>query len=460
MESSRHNKRQKTSVSDSRTTKGNITGNTEAIDETIIPSDNEGLDTKATIEITERKAVSETKIPNHDQNDKSKHRSTQSDILFSFKNYNSRGDIHKKCGQLPDFIENVMFLEGDGFKNALNYNNLVDLNTLLLAARSIYHLNSECGTLHTRPIFIGEGNDLIQCVTKKAENIILPNELEVQYDTPMAFLIPESNTEHFVCAKICFRKPDVNNDATVEVEIFDSSYQPKDSKKIDTLDCDPDLTKDFLPYVPLKVKEYYSDFVQKKIMAQLWNTLETKSEEDSQVDESNGQAILSHSNYMTGEEAENVSLDDLNGKQYKSAGGLKFKISLKNSILIPSSTNDKTCGINSIVCLLLLMTGEDPSLCEMKFSKTIGNVPKYHKCMMLLFLLSIHKFINDIEDVEYVNTFDHTCGNDQNLMRVTSCDAHNAYFKIMKDELMSLEVDWKTALGDKLFGLFSFLEFL
>ena len=68
MESSRHNKRQKTSVSDSRTTKGNIAGNTEAIDKTIIPSDNDGLDTKAIIEITEKKAVSETKVPNHDQN--------------------------------------------------------------------------------------------------------------------------------------------------------------------------------------------------------------------------------------------------------------------------------------------------------------------------------------------------------------------------------------------------------
>ena len=79
---------------------------------------------------------------------------------------------------------------------------------------------------------------------------------------------------------------------------------------------------------------------------------------------------------------------------------------------------------------------------------------------MLLFLLSIHKFINDIEDVEYGNTFEllTETWNDQNVMRVTSCEAHNAYFDKMKKELKSLKVDWRTALGDKLHGLFSFLE--
>ena len=205
-------------------------------------------------------------------------------------------------------------------------------------------------------------------------------------------------------------------------------------------------------------------------MAQLWNTRGTKSEEDSQVDEGNRQAIPSHSNYMTGEEAENVSLDDSNDKQSKSAGDLKFNISLKNSILIPSSTKDKTCGINSIVCLLLLMTGEDPSLCEMKFSKTFGNVPKYHKSMMLLFLLSIHKFFEDIANVEYGTIEDFSdengsimdsvneTGNDQTLNTVMSCQKNKECLEIIQKEFSSVNVNWSKALGDKLFGLFSFLE--
>ena len=205
-------------------------------------------------------------------------------------------------------------------------------------------------------------------------------------------------------------------------------------------------------------------------MAQLWNTRGTKSEEDSQVDEGNRQAIPSHSNYMTGEEAENVSLDDLNSKQYKSAGDLKFDITLKNSILIPSSTKDKTCGINSILCLLLLMTGEDPSLCQMKFSKKYVDVPQFHKSMMLLFLLSIHKFIEDIGSVEYGNIEDFLdengsimdfvdeTRNDQTVKTVRSCEKHKECLDIIKKEFSLVNVDWSKALGDKLYGLFSFLD--
>lgn len=462
MESSRHNKRQKTSVSDSPTTEGNIFGTTEAICKTIIPSTNEGFGTKLTTEMTEKKAVSETKIPTHDQNDKSKGKSTDDEVYFSFKNYNSIfDDIHKKCGQLPKLIENVMFRKKD-ISDALNYNEYVDLHIFLLAARSIHHFNSDenDNDVHTHPMFIGTDSGLIQSVLDPANIITLPEKLEVEYNVPTAFLIPNKKMRHLVCASICFKKREDNNDATIEVEIYDSAYCPKDSN-IDSLKCETDEFIQFMPYTKVSSeKKYYSNFVRKSIMSQLWNARKTKSEEDKMVDESNGR----------GEEDENASLDDTNRKQYKCAEDLKFQITLKNSFLIPSSGKDKTCGITSTLCLLLLMTGQDPSACEIKFSKHFSNVPHFHKSMMLLFLLSIHKFIKDIGNVEYGHIYDfleengsimdfvNETGNDQTVKTVTSCEKHKECLEIIKKEFSLVNVDWRKALGDKLYGLFSFLD--
>ena len=462
MESSRHNKRQKTIVSDSPTTEGNIFGTTEAICKTIIPSNNEGLDTKLTTEMTEKKAVSETKIPTHDQNDKSKGKSTDDGIYFSFKTYNSLfDDNHKECGQLPKLIENVMFCKKD-ISDALNYEKDVDLHILLLAARSIHHFNHDeiDNVLQAHPIFIGTDSGLIQYVCDSAEFITLPEKLVVKYNVPIAFLIPDKEMRHFVCAKICFKKSGDNNDATIEVEIYDSAYCPKDSN-IDSLKCETDELLQFMPYTKVsEEKEYYSNFVRKGIMSQLWNVRKTKSEEDKMVDESNGQ----------GGEAENASLDDTNCKQYTCAEDLKFQITLKNSVLIPSSGKDKTCGITSTLCVLLLMTGQDPSTCEINFSKHFVNVPHFHKSMMLLFLLSIHKFIEDIGSVEYGNIEDFLdengsimdfvdeTRNDQTVKTVRSCEKHKECLDIIEKEFSLVNVDWSKALGDKLYGLFSFLD--
>ena len=462
MESSRHNKRQKTSVSDSPTTEGNIFGTTEAICKTIIPSKNKGLDTKLTTEMTEKKAVSETKIPTHDQNDKSKGKSTDDGIYFSFKTYNSQfDDDHKKCGQLPKLIENVMFRKKN-ISRALNYENHVDLHIFLLAARSIHHFNYDEieNVLPAHPIFIGTDSGLIQYISDSAEFITLPEKLVAEYNVPIAFLIPDKEMRHFVCAKICFKKSGDNNDATIEVEIYDSAYCPKDSN-IDSLECEPDERLQFMPYTNVsEEEEYYSSFVRKGIISQLWNVRKTKSEEDKMVDESNGQ----------GEEAENASLHDTHCKQYKCAEDLKFQITLKNSVLIPSSGKDRTCGITSTLCLLLLMTGHDPSTCGIKFSEYFDDVPQFHKSMMSLFLLSIHKFFEDIANVEYGTIEDFSdengsimdsvneTGNDQTLNTVMSCQKNKECLEIIQKEFSSVNVNWSKALGDKLFGLFSFLE--
>ena len=90
--------------------------------------------------------------------------------------------------------------------------------------------------------------------------------------------------------------------------------------------------------------------------------------------------------------------------------------------------------------------------------------------MMLLFLLSIHKFIEDIGNVEYGNIEDfleengsimdfvNETGNDQTVKTVRSCEKHKECLEIIKKEFSLVNVDWRKALGDKLYGLFSFLD--
>lgn len=343
------------------------------------------------------------------------------EIGYSFKECHNEYD--SKCGRLPEKIGIDIFQEKN-IESCLDDTLNIDHDILSLAVRAIYHFNCKKeDKLLIHPIFLGVNSELIQCINSLEKNddgikqkIIVPKKLQIEFDHPIGIFLPDKSLNHIVCVKVVFNKKENKKGDSIETKVFDSAYC-SDNKKIGS----PKST-------------------EKSIEGQV---------EDKDVEYNESNSLIFYQSLVEKYIIPSL-VTCLNGTQ--NSNSINTTTELKKSVRNQLSPDDNTCGINSSICMMLMMIGKDPSEGVGGLNEHFEDHTQYHKGLMLLFLLSIHKYLM-VMDVKYFKI-----GSNRIMGKLSEHARFNSRYYDLWYHLKDMKIDFQTALGAELYGMFDFLD--
>ena len=122
-----------------------------------------------------------------------------------------------------------------------------------------------------------------------------------------------------------------------------------------------------------------------------------------------------------------------------------------NSILFQNNDYDHTCGINSFLCLLMLMKGKDPTEGLTGIKKSFKTVAEYHLNMASLIYSIVIKYITDHKFTHYEP------GSEEDARLISEFDGNRSYFDQIATDMTKRGTDYSVVLGIELTELLSFL---
>lgn len=317
------------------------------------------------------------------------------------------------CGYISHQMEAV-FTE-NMIKSILNPDEQVDLQLFQLVIRAVYYCNKDLFESTLRPLDLLNIDALVRCVSQLnsngncTEKLMVSNNFSVQGGDGFLFILPNKDMHHFVAGNITLDKH--SNAYKFHTEIFDSAYSPTPVLDLPSKDKPKRAMQKTLklePYDFTGESAFYSSLV------------------DSYIHPTLTQAL-----------GKDITIVE---KQY----------SLHPSVLYQISPYDNTCGISSVLTVLLLLLKKKPGNATNGLPLLFSDYREYHVSMMCLFLVSIGKYFSCI-NVEYGDF-----GADKSTGKVEDEPQFSYFYNYIKNEIKKRKFDYNRALGNNIFSLFKF----
>lgn len=344
----------------------------------------------------------------------------------------------QECGELHIKPHAHRFFNPDEIEEMLDFDELTSDYWFRLATRAIYFFNKEGNSspLLLRPM------DVYLSKKTNYNDMKLPDGLKIEAEKPVGFLLL-SNLYHTVSVRVTFSSASSNSESkhSMSTEVFDSYYHPEDTqitnpsiKCLQTPRCVDIDSEDF----------YFEDS-------------DEEEEEENEIyhyDISKQEAFYSSL-------LKSSILPLLQQKLHSKEVIWEESFKLKNSVLFQEhykGVNDYNDGIHSMLSMLSMMIGKDPSSGIEGIQREFRDAKRYRECFMLLVAITVaHYFIR--AGVKYCH-YNRESG---------WLDMKKCYGYVRDDvvflsnlaklnlKLKSMKVDFGKALGPELFALFDFL---
>ena len=337
---------------------------------------------------------------------------------------NAVGSDCLELGSMSPFLGHKMITEHIG-------GGLSTTNVLQVAIRAVYQYNKRnLNSLCLTPLYITE-NDYYSFLSTTNDRYPhklggFPENFSIKFDTPLGIYLPDDAFGHTVCAKLVFLKKIHHNwekpSYICEVTVYDSFVRPGYGKNVEShvIEVDrKDEQNTYKKYDRKKKKTMYQNIIKKCIIPGLFERV--TNEEGNKCD-INIRSLQQRNHYV-----------------------------YTNSILFQNNDDDHTCGINSFLCLLMLMKGEDPTDGLTGIKKSFKTVAEYHMNMASLIYSIVIKYITD-------HKFTH-CegGSEEDARLISEFDGNKSYFDQISTEMTKRGTDYSVVLGKGLSELLSFL---
>ena len=302
---------------------------------------------------------------------------------------------------------------------------------LQVAIRAVYQynkrdLNSRCLT----PLIIMENDyyTFLSTIDNKFPEILgrFPKNFSVKLGTPLGIYLPNDSFGHTVCAKLVFRKATHNSwekgKYVCEVTVYDSYMRPAVEKTVGSLVIEvdrKDKQSTYKKYDLKKNRDKYREIIRKCIIP----------------------GLVEH---LTNEEGDKCDL------QVRSIHQNKHFV-YTHSVLFQNNDDDNTCGINSFLCLLMLMKGMDPTDGLTGIKKSFETVAEYHLNMVSLIYSIVFKYITDHKFTQCV------AGKEEDKHLLSESDDIKSCVDQIATDMTKRGTDYSVVLGIELSELLSFL---
>ena len=329
-----------------------------------------------------------------------------------------------EIGKTSQFLRREMITDNIG-------GGLTETLVLQVAIRAVYQynkrdLNSSCLT----PLIIMENDyyTFLSTIDNKVPEILgrFPKNFSVKLGTPLGIYLPNDSFGHTVCAKLVFRKVTRNSlgrgKYVCEVTVYDSYMRPAVEKTVGSLVIEVDRKHEqstYKKYDLKKNKNKYREIIRKCIVPGLVEHLTNEEGDKCQLTVRK----LQHQKYFV----------------------------YTHSVLFQNNDDDNTCGINSFLCLLMLMKGMDPTDGLTGIKKCFKTVAEYHVNMVSLIYSIVFKYITDHKFTQCM------AGKEEDSHLLSELDEIKSCVDQIATDMTKRGTDYSVVLGKGLSELLSFL---
>ena len=367
-----------------------------------------------------RKAVSKGRVKKQKKDSEA---SEDGEEVLQLLKYSLKPDgFQEECGNLPSYIH--AFFEKETIKSYLEPGERIDLDTLSISLRSVYYFNKKANKpLSVIPLFLGAySNKLEECTReldsrKEETKTITLEKVSIKVGQDYVFIIPNGELEHFVSVKSTisnYYDGRLTKFYNVKTDVFDSAFDAGGDNQTKLRIPEGELNenasnKSLVPYVRSQELGFYYSMLKYSIIPSLADNLEEKCD-------------------------------------------LMVDTSLNNSVLTQVSPDDNTCGINAVLCCLLMMVGKQPNSNLHFYWNNFQDYHQYHKALMTLLFISIGCYFMDTK-VELVD-----CQTDKNLGSVKDNKNFYEQFENLTNTWEETKNVLENVFSDDILSLFGFIE--
>ena len=230
----------------------------------------------------------------------------------------------------------------------------IDMYEIVL--RSVFHHNkSKTDSLNLLPLCVSSNlthlkGRLSRSSKDDTKYSLFPNDFKWDGDIPIGFLVQNEKNDH-ICSMVLSTETASNNVRKLRIIIYDS------------LLIDDSSSENFI----------------------------TPNENEKGISKKSSKCDLETKYYR--KLIDNGIIPFMNEILCNEQEEINYSLKFSPSFLFQCSENDFTCGMNSVMCLLLLMVGEDPTKGSSGILRTFNSYTEYHKSVSILLYKVIFDYV-------------------------------------------------------------------